>query len=157
VKRIWIMIPIGIVLLLAACSSSQLRSKGAAPTDTVPVLASSTPIPVTGGGNASPTECAGVDYQALAATGQQYYEANCASCHGAQGAGKDKNPALAGSAVVNAQDPADLVTRFFTVPAHAQTITTDQAAAVFTYIRGAFGNTGQPICSFQVLENRPAQ
>jgi mono/diheme cytochrome c family protein len=167
VKRIWSMIAIVLVLQLAACSSSQPGSSGSVPgtgpTATVPVLASSTPTPdnasggTTGGIAAAPTECAGVDFQALAATGQQYYEANCASCHGAQGAGTEKNPALAGNTVVNTQDPAELVTRFFTVPAHAQTITTDEAAAVFTYIRGAFGNTGQPICSFQVLENRPAQ
>jgi hypothetical protein len=151
-KRTRLMIPLFIVMLLAACSSAKPGSNGSIP------VTGPTATGATGGGPAAiPTECAGIDFQALAATGQQYYEANCASCHGAKGEGKEKNPALAGSAIVNTQDPEQLVTRFFNVSAHAQTITTDQAAAVFTYIRGAFDNTGQPICSFQVLEFRPAQ
>ncbi|MGH7024459.1 MAG: c-type cytochrome [Caulobacteraceae bacterium] len=92
--------------------------------------------------------------------GQAVYAANCAACHQASGAGiKGAFPALAGDAFV-AGDPARLIGRVLAgksaMPPFAASLSDDQIAAVLTYVRGAWGNSGAAVTPAQVAAARAA-
>jgi len=128
---------------------------GAAPN---PVVAANAPMnqaapPAYSGKGAA----SGFDY---AATGAALYTTNCASCHGAAGAGVPRAfPALAGDPVVTARDPATHVTVVLRglhgkpiagktyssqMPAFPQ-LSNDDIAAIVDHERTSWGNNAPTI------------
>lgn len=84
--------------------------------------------------------------------GARVYLERCAMCHQPKGAGiAGTFPRLAGNPVVNAADPADLLTvvmqgipgrgKFPAMPAFAHTLGNGKVAAVLNYIRTSWGNS----------------
>ncbi|MDQ6929857.1 MAG: cytochrome c [Candidatus Eremiobacteraeota bacterium] len=100
------------------------------------------------------------------ASGMTVYKANCATCHGAQGAGQTGAfPPLDGNGVVTG-DPK-VVIRIVKLgltgpvrmkgvmyngqmPAWNGTLTNDQIASVLTYIRGSWSNAAGPVTAADV-------
>jgi mono/diheme cytochrome c family protein len=88
--------------------------------------------------------------------GAPIYKARCEKCHGRSGrGGLFSSPPLAGSAVVQAEDPASLINVILygadmapqlsygdweTMPAYATILNDAQLAAVSNYVRGSWGN-----------------
>lgn len=95
-------------------------------------------------------ECAGVDTQLMIAAGQTLYTENCASCHGEQGEGVGDFPALAGNQVVTTADVQQLIQGYFAVDAHPKEMMPEDFAAMFTYMRGSFGNTADAVCPVDI-------
>ena len=98
------------------------------------------------------------------AAGEQVYLNNCASCHQADGQGEEgiAKP-LAGSPWVNGV-PGRL-TRILLhgksadqlMPPLGKSMTDQEVAAVLTYVRRAWGNTGLPVDSAFVTDVRGAE
>lgn len=96
--------------------------------------------------------------------GKQLYADNCLGCHQDQGQGADHVGAkLAGSKYVNGN--AQIIIRILTngkegpvglMPPLGQGMSDDDLAAVLTFIRGSWGNTGAPIVPAAVKETRQA-
>ena len=95
------------------------------------------------------------------ASARPIYDAQCASCHGAEGEGKPPHyPPLAGNQsiqmasavnairmVLNGGYPpgTDGIPMPYGMPPFAQPLSDDEVAAVVTYIRTAWGNRGTPV------------
>jgi len=111
------------------------------------------------GEEAAANECADIDAQTLAQTGNDVYSTRCASCHGAQGEGVGTFPGLAGIESLNAADGATTLQTFFNPEVHPflDDITNQDVAAVLTFVRGSFGNTGTVVCPELVETIRPSQ
>ncbi len=102
--------------------------------------------------------------------GAPIYKARCEKCHGRSGrGGLFSAPPLAGSAVVQAEDPASLINvilygplmakelsygEWETMPAYARILSDAQIQAVSNYLRGSWGNRGGPLSSKSVAEQR---
>lgn len=138
------------VLLAAGCSKGS--SSGSASTTTTTSQAD--------GASAQPA------MSARMASGMAVYKANCATCHGAQGAGQTGAfPPLDGNGVVTG-DPKAVVrivklglvgpVRMKGVmyngqmPAWNGTLTNEQIASVVTYIRGSWSNAAGPVTAADV-------
>jgi mono/diheme cytochrome c family protein len=108
---------------------------------------------------------------ALLAQGKQSYDRICSACHGADGLGKPgQAPPLAGSEWVNAKG----VSRLAHIPltgvsgdikvkgadwnmsmaAMGAALSDSDLAAVLTYIRGSWGNKGEPVSADDVKKVR---
>ena len=91
--------------------------------------------------------------------GQEVYQANCAACHQATGAGMPPVlPALAGNAVVNGS-PTELVSlmlngRSGTAMASFKHLSDEELGGVMSYIRSAWGNSADPILPPVVASQR---
>lgn len=104
--------------------------------------------------------------EALLLLGSKQYDIHCGSCHLPTGLGSDDTgPPLAGSALAQAPDPSsliDLVLRGARVPVEApsaewrsrpwqsmtpfaQKLSDEQAAALLTYVRNAWGNSASVV------------
>jgi mono/diheme cytochrome c family protein len=97
----------------------------------------------------------------LLSLGKTVYDAQCASCHGAQGQGAPPNyPPLAGNQSIqmtSAVNPIRMVLnggyppgtagnpRPYGMPPFAQLLSDDEVAAVVTYIRVSWGNRGTAV------------
>jgi mono/diheme cytochrome c family protein len=108
----------------------------------------------------------------LTRLGKTVYDAQCASCHGAKGAGEPpRYPPLAGNQSIqmeSAVNPIRMVLNGgfppgtpanpmpYGMPPFAQTLSDDEVAAVVTYIRSAWGNRGTAISARQANELRTA-
>ena len=102
------------------------------------------------------------DEQQLFAAGKEIYGALCAVCHQPDGRGRDKvAPALAGSELALA--PAAIPVRIMlhgkrgpanVMPALGTLLSDDQIAAVLTYIRREWGQTGSAVDAATVKEIR---
>lgn len=93
--------------------------------------------------------------------GLTVYEEHCSDCHGAKGEGEPyRYPALAGNLSVNADSPRNIIRslmfggfgasttarpRPYGMPAFAQNLSDQEAAAVLSYIRSAWGNTAAAV------------
>jgi mono/diheme cytochrome c family protein len=104
--------------------------------------------------------------------GKSVYDAQCASCHGAQGLGMTPQyPPLAANQSIQMESavnpirmvlnggfppgtPADPMP--YGMPPFAQTLSDDEVAAVVTYIRSAWGNHGAAISAREANELRTA-
>ena len=107
-----------------------------------------------------------------AGLGAKSYEKYCAECHGKQGQGEPgAYPALAGNRAVNLVNPTNLVQivlnggfapatagnpRPFGMPPFQLRLSDPELAAVLTYIRTAWGNTGGAVSEFDINRLRPA-
>jgi mono/diheme cytochrome c family protein len=105
----------------------------------------------------------------LMAVGEETYGAQCAACHQATGQGvPNVFPPLAGDPVANAPDPSEHITIVLkglmgksingvaypgAMPAFPQ-LSDDQIAAVITYERASWGNTGSVALPEQVAKLR---
>jgi len=96
--------------------------------------------------------------------GKALYEANCVGCHLSEGQGQPRvSGPLAGSKIVNGA--ADVVIRVLSngkegsiglMPPLGATMSADDLAAVITYVRRSWGNTGNPVVAAEVNETRQA-
>lgn len=137
-----------------AASGGQATSGGAAggggtpAGSNTPTGSTSAPLATAGtGASSSAQQSAGGNEQALMTAGQKLYDADCASCHQASGAGIPPTfPGLAANDFL--KDPAATVRRIFdgkgTMPPHPS-YTAEDLAAVTTYIRESFGNSYGPV------------
>ena len=114
---------------------------------------------------ASPAEAA-----APSARGAALYGDHCASCHGERGEGvPGAYPPLAGNRAVTMAVPANLVRivleggfapstaghpRPYGMPPFAQTLASDDVAALLTHLRGSWGNRAEPVSALQVSRYR---
>ena len=97
-------------------------------------------------------------------TGKALYEVNCIGCHLAEGQGQPRvSGPLAGSKIVNGA--ADVVIRVLLngkegsvglMPPLGATMSDDDLAAVATYVRRSWGNSGDPVVPPLVREMRLA-
>lgn len=87
--------------------------------------------------------------QAADPAGEGLFVANCSACHQRNGQGIPQAfPALAGDALVQ-DDPRRLAAVLLNgrggMPAFKTQLTDEQAAAVASYVRGAWGNHAEPV------------
>jgi cytochrome c553 len=104
--------------------------------------------------------------------GAAIYDKHCFDCHGKQGQGQaNAYPALAGNRAVNAANTNNLVLtllnggfapatagnpRPFGMPGFLLTLNDAEVAAVLTYIRASWGNTGAAVNEFDINKLRSA-
>ena len=104
--------------------------------------------------------------------GKVVYSTTCAACHQATGEGVEGTyPPLAGSEWVNGDEakvvrillhgvtgPIEVAGETFNgmMPAWGATLKDDDIAAVLTYVRSTWGNTGAPITAAKVASIRAA-
>ncbi|MBP2230463.1 mono/diheme cytochrome c family protein [Azospirillum agricola] len=104
--------------------------------------------------------------------GGAIYQDSCAACHGGDGAGQTHLfPTLAGSGVVQADDPATLIRLVLegsrgvatdarptapAMPPLGWRLSDEQVAAVVTYIRNAWDNAARPVSAADVGKVRRA-
>jgi mono/diheme cytochrome c family protein len=107
------------------------------------------------------------------AKGSKIYEQSCASCHGDDGEGAPgAYPALAGNRAVTMGIAANLVRvvlsggylpataanpRPYGMPPFAHVLSDSDIAAVVSFIRGAWGNTAEPVSQLQVMKFRAGE
>jgi mono/diheme cytochrome c family protein/HEAT repeat protein len=104
------------------------------------------------------------DEEKLFVAGKQLFADNCAGCHGADGAGIERVGAkLAGSQYGSRAD--DSIVRILingkegsigVMPPLGAAMSDEDTAAVLTFIRGSWGNTGTPVVPAAVKETRQA-
>jgi alcohol dehydrogenase (quinone), cytochrome c subunit len=106
----------------------------------------------------------------LAAEGAALYEEHCEECHGESGRGSMfGGPPLAGSAIVQADDPASLINivlhgpqmpqqvkfgQWETMKAYGEALDDAQVAAVANYVRGSWKNRARAITPEEVASQR---
>ena len=106
----------------------------------------------------------------LVSEGAPIYKARCQKCHGSSGrGGMFSGPPLAGSAVVQAEDPASLINIILhgsdapkalasesweTMPAYADVLDDAQIAAVSNFLRGSWGNRAGAVSGASVRAQR---
>jgi mono/diheme cytochrome c family protein len=106
----------------------------------------------------------------LAQAGAPLYERHCRECHGPSGrGGLFHGPPLAGSAVVQGEDPSSLVNIILhgsdkpqglgspaweEMPAYAQELDDDAIAALANFLRGSWGNRAAPVTPEAVARQR---
>ena len=155
----------------AGSASAGTATAGAAPsgTATTGTAASGTMAGGTSGTAAPPATAGGTPVQA-SADGAKVYSTNCASCHGAAGAGvAGAFPALAGDQAILGSDiyVSDVLlyglqgqiqaggqTYNGVMPAWAGTLTDAEIAAVLTHIRSSWGNTASAVAEATVKTER---
>jgi mono/diheme cytochrome c family protein len=102
--------------------------------------------------------------------GRRAYDQQCAMCHGAEGKGQPPSfPPLAGNQSITMASPVNSIRMVLNggyppgtkknprphgMPPFSHVLNDEEAAAVVTYIRVAWGNTGTPVLPAQVNELR---
>jgi mono/diheme cytochrome c family protein len=105
--------------------------------------------------------------------GEKLYETHCAECHGKTGLGQgDAYPALANNRVVNRTDVHNLVQivlhggfapatqgnpRPFGMPPFMLQLSDQELAALLSYVRGSWGNSGAAVSEFDINRARKPQ
>jgi mono/diheme cytochrome c family protein len=127
-------VPLIFAAALAVAASTALRSTGAAQTQQS--------APDVGISSASMK------------TGAAIFSANCAACHQTNGKGTDVFPALAGSKLATAADPAGMIARIEQgkdmMPSWRAKLSNADIAAVATYVRSSFGNSAGAVTEADV-------
>ncbi len=104
------------------------------------------------------------------AAGKSIYAERCEKCHGDSGrGGLFSGPPLAGSAIVQSEDPASLFRvilhgpdtpdevsfgQWETMSAYADVLSDAEVVAVSHYIRGSWGNKARPVSEEEVARHR---
>ncbi|MGN6030988.1 MAG: c-type cytochrome [Thermomicrobiales bacterium] len=93
------------------------------------------------------------------AMGEKIFGNVCIACHQPGGAGVPGIfPNLAGNPLVTLDDPTYVITTVLNgrggMPRFAGTYDDEQVAAIVSYIRGAWGNTGAPVTADEVAKVR---
>jgi mono/diheme cytochrome c family protein len=107
---------------------------------------------------------------AVMEVGRTVYSGMCAACHGAEGKGQsDAFPPLAGNRSITMASPVNSIRmvlnggyapgttknpRPYGMPPFSHVLGDNEVAAVVTYVRVAWGNTGAPVTPQQVNELR---
>ena len=102
--------------------------------------------------------------------GAVIYKDRCEKCHSASGrGGMFSGPPVAGSAVVQTDDPASLINLLVygpgksaavsfgaweTMPAYGNLLDDDQIAALSNFLRGSWGNRAPPVTKSEVAQQR---
>lgn len=104
--------------------------------------------------------------------GQTLYDLHCGTCHqptGLGGLALDAGARLVGNPMVQASDPASLINvilygphlaklpgpkRWKDMPAFGEKLADDEVAAIASYLRSAWGNTGGAVTQEQVAKQR---
>jgi mono/diheme cytochrome c family protein len=118
----------------------------------------------------APTSQARLVDPAVMEVGRKIYARQCAMCHGDEGKGQPPQyPPLAGNQSITMLSPVNSIRMVLNggyppgtaknprphgMPPFSHILNDDQAAAVVTYIRVAWGNSGTPVASPQVNELR---
>lgn len=100
----------------------------------------------------------GVEPEAIIMTGEPLYVTNCSQCHQLDGSGAEGLfPPLAGNPVVTLHDPAPLIDIIIngrgSMPPFRNTLDSEEAAAVISYIRNAWENEAAIVLPRQVPSN----
>ncbi|MBO9642608.1 MAG: cytochrome c [Pseudacidovorax sp.] len=106
--------------------------------------------------------------ESLLARGEKVYAQQCAWCHGDQGQGEPGAfPPLAGNRAVNRANPVNLVQvvrrggyppatagnpRPYGMPPFGHVLSDEEIAAVLSYVRGSWGNTGDEVSLREVMQ-----
>ena len=117
-----------------------------------------------------PTSQARLVDPAVMETGRKVYVAQCAMCHGAEGKGQPPSfPILAGNRSITMVTPVNPIRMVLNggyppgtyknprphgMPPFSHILNDDEVAAVVTYIRVAWGNSGTPVNAAQVSDLR---
>jgi mono/diheme cytochrome c family protein len=93
------------------------------------------------------------------AMGEQIFGSVCIACHQPGGVGVEGIfPNLAGNPLITTEDPTYIITTVLNgrggMPRFAGTYNDEQIAAIVTYVRGSWGNTGGPVTAEQVAKVR---
>ncbi len=161
------LVVIGIVALSVYGQVTTMQKQAAAPPSPPEsvVLAAAEAAPATS------TQSGGAAASPAMAAGAKVYSSNCASCHGAAGAGvPGAFPPLANNDTVTG-DPNKVIgivlgglhgsitvggqTYNGQMPAWKGTLSNDDVANVITYIRASFGNKAGPVTTAQVAGYKP--
>lgn len=102
--------------------------------------------------------------------GESIYKDRCEKCHSPSGrGGMFSAPPVAGSAVVQAQDPSSLINVILygpeapkdisfggweSMPAYAGVLSDEDVAELSNYLRGSWGNTAPPVDTKEVAQQR---
>ncbi|MBI1299506.1 c-type cytochrome [bacterium] len=104
--------------------------------------------------SASEEESGAGDEQQLINMGEQVYAGNCATCHGDSGEGDSLYPALNNSGLLTAQDPGSAIQIVLhgrgEMPAFADSLSSEEIAAVLSYVRTAWNNSAPAVNVEQV-------
>uniref|UniRef100_UPI0005BBD564 c-type cytochrome n=1 Tax=Pseudacidovorax intermedius TaxID=433924 RepID=UPI0005BBD564 len=106
--------------------------------------------------------------ESLLARGEKIYAQQCAWCHGDQGKGEPGAfPPLAGNRAVNLANPVNLVQvvrrggyppategnpRPYGMPPFGHVLSDEDIAAVLSYVRSSWGNTGAEVTLREVMQ-----
>jgi mono/diheme cytochrome c family protein len=117
-----------------------------------------------------PTSSARMVSPEVMESGRKTYEKQCAMCHGGEGAGKPPQyPPLASNQSITMSSPVNSIRMVLNggyppgtrknprphgMPPFSHILSDDEVAAVVTYIRVAWGNTGTPVLPAQANELR---
>ncbi len=97
---------------------------------------------------------------ALTIRGDEVYRVACAACHHPNGQGTERYPALAGSAVVLAAEPAAAITIVLhgqgEMPPFADILAHQEIAAVLSHVRNTWGQRAAPVTVDQVAQAQTA-
>lgn len=89
------------------------------------------------------------DKAQLVEEGENIFITNCAACHNETGEGFEEIPALAGNPFVTLENPAPVVDTVMngrgSMPSFRGSLSDEEAAAVITYIRNAWGNSAPAV------------
>jgi mono/diheme cytochrome c family protein len=153
---------LGLLLLLSACAAQETDEATTTFTPDTPSEppATSTPHPPTPDlqiPTITPAPTFGIPEtgNGLAQVGADIYEEACAACHQLQGQGISQiYPPLNGSGFVTAQDPDPLIAVIITgrggMPTFHDILTSEEIAAVVSYIRTGWDNQAETVSVEQV-------
>jgi mono/diheme cytochrome c family protein len=95
------------------------------------------------------------DADRLIRRGQNLYVRNCAACHQPDGMGwSTLFPRLVGNPIVTLHDPEPIIDTVTygqgSMPGFRETLTSDEIAAILSYIRNAWGNQAPAVSHRQI-------
>ncbi len=96
-----------------------------------------------------------VNGEGLIGHGEILYLEHCAECHQVDGQGwSTLYPRLAGNPIVTLHDPEPIIVTVTygqgSMPSFQKRLTTQEIAAILSYIRNAWGNQAAPVSSRQI-------
>ncbi len=98
---------------------------------------------------------------AVTVRGDEIYRTACAACHQPHGQGTERYPALAGSAIATAEDPAEPIMLVLQgpgeMPSFAGNLSNQEIAAVLSYVRSTWGNQAAAVNVDQVQQSRTGE